>query len=272
MARRLKEPLLVTECVDTDPVLVSVAGGEAVICSFRCPDKDTPNEDAAVIVPLSNRAAILAVADGVGGSRMAHTASGTVVASLAGIHAQAGAGEPHSRAAIVNAIERANETVCNSGNGSATTLAVVEIDDNKVRPIHIGDSAVLVIGQRRRMRLQTVAHSPIGYAVEAGVMDEGEAMHHEDRHLVSNVIGDKSMRIEIGHSLLLARRDTLFLATDGVLDNLHLEELIDFVRTGPLEKAAERVVTAVKKRMNDPSEDAPSKPDDTTFIIYRRSH
>ncbi|MDH3645265.1 MAG: protein phosphatase 2C domain-containing protein [Gammaproteobacteria bacterium] len=271
MPNTLNQPLIVAECVESEPVHVSVAGGEAVICSFRSPDKDSPNEDAAVIVPLNSKTAILAVADGVGGSRMAHTASAEAVKALSRIYEQAKKGEPHSRAAIVNAIERANESVRDSGNGAATTLAVVEIDDYYVRPIHIGDSAVLVLGQRRRVRMQTVAHSPIGYAIEAGVMDEGEAMHHEDRHLVSNVIGADDMRIEIGHRLRLARRDTVVLVTDGVLDNLHLDELIDFVRVGSLEVAAERVMTAVQQRMIKPEDNAPSKPDDTTMILYRRS-
>jgi len=267
----LKEPLLLEDCVDTEPHHVGVAHGHAVLCSFRAPDKSGHNEDAGVIVPLTRSAAILAVADGVGGSRLAHTASSEAIRALAALTVPANKGEPPSRAAIVNAIEKANDKVQSSGSGSATTLAVVEVRDHRVRPIHIGDSAVLVVGQRGRLRMQTVAHSPIGYAVEAGVMDEGEAMHHEDRHLVSNVIGARDMRIEIGHSLALRRRDTVVLVTDGVLDNLHLDELIDFVRVGSLVKAAKRVMNAVQQRMTAPAGGAPSKPDDTTLILYRRS-
>ncbi|MBT8131304.1 MAG: protein phosphatase 2C domain-containing protein [Gammaproteobacteria bacterium] len=272
MADKRNKPLLLTERVSAKPVHMELAGGEAVVCSFRSPDKDSPNEDAAVIVPLSDTSAILAVADGVGGSRQAQTASAEIVKSLSRIDLEGEQGDAHTRAAIVNAIERANKKVCESHLGSATTLAVAEIADHQVRPIHIGDSAVLVIGQRRKLHLQTVSHSPIGYAVEAGVMDEGEAMHHEDRHLVSNVIGADDMRIEIGHKLALARRDTVVLVTDGVLDNLHIDELIEMVRKGSLMTAAHRVMDAVQKRMTNPAADAPSKPDDTTMILYRRRH
>lgn len=267
----LKEPLLLENCIESEPRLVSVALGNAVLCSFRAPDKTGFNEDAGVIVPLARDEAILAVADGVGGSRLAHLASAEIVEALAAVPRLTKNSELSSRAAIVNAIERANEKVQDGGSGSATTLALVDIKEHDVRPIHIGDSAVLVVGQRGRLRMQTVAHSPIGYAVESGVMDEGEAMHHEDRHLVSNVIGARDMRIEIGHHLTLRRRDTVVLATDGVLDNLHLDELIDFVRVGSLVKAANRVMTAVQQRMTSPAGGAPSKPDDTTLILYRRS-
>ncbi len=269
MSRPITTPVVISESLDYALLHVRVAGGEAVVSSFRAPDKDGSNEDAAVVVPVGKRSAIMAVADGVGGSRMAHTASLAAVQALAAIDGDP-EDENRTRAAIVNAIEQANQAVLASGNGSATTLAVVELHDHSLRPIHIGDSAVLVVGQRGRLKMQTVAHSPVGYAVEAGVIDEGEAMHHEDRHLVSNVIGSEDMRIEIGHHVTLARRDTLVLATDGVLDNLHLDELIDAVRVGPLMKAADKVMNAVQHRMLKPERDDPSKPDDTTLILYRR--
>ena len=40
--------------------------------------------------------------------------------------------------------------------------------------------------------------------VEAGWLDEEEALHHEDRHIVSNMIGAPNMRIEIGSVVRLA--------------------------------------------------------------------
>lgn len=264
----IRQPLVITESQAGEVHRVALPHGEAVAVSIRSPDKETPNEDAAAIVPLPDDSVVLAVADGVGSSRAAHTASATVVRNLAGIsnHHQPGV----VRAAIVDAVELANSAVRDNFAGAATTVAIALLDGQSVRPIHVGDSAVIVVGQRGRLKLQTVPHSPVGYAVEAGVMDEGEAMHHEDRHIVSNVVGSDDMRIEIGGLLDLAPRDTLVIATDGVLDNLHLDELIDFVRVGPITTAAQRVIDAVSRRMNEPDEGRPSKPDDTTLILYRR--
>ena len=42
---------------------------------------------------------------------------------------------------------------------------------------------ILTTGQRGRLRMQTVSHSPVGFAIEYGLLDESEAMHHEERHL-----------------------------------------------------------------------------------------
>jgi serine/threonine protein phosphatase PrpC len=145
---------------------------------------------------------------------------------------------------------------------------VVELEAGRLRTYHAGDSMILVVGQRGRRKLQTVSHSPVGYAVEAGVLDEGDALHHDELHLISNMVGADDMRIEMGSPRALAPRDTVLLASDGLLDNVHLEEIVELVRRGPLADAARRLVEKSRARMAglDPG---PSKPDDTTFILFR---
>jgi serine/threonine protein phosphatase PrpC len=130
---------------------------------------------------------------------------------------------------------------------------------------------ILAVGQRGRVKLQTVSHSPVGYAYEAGLLDETEAMHHEDRHLVSNVIGSPDMRIEIGPPVCLAPRDTLLLASDGLLDNLYNDEIVERARKGPLKGVVHSLAGACRERMTHPQQGAPSKPDDLTLVVFRRS-
>jgi serine/threonine protein phosphatase PrpC len=128
---------------------------------------------------------------------------------------------------------------------------------------------ILVMGQRGKIKLQTVSHSPVGFAVEAGVIDEAEAMHHEDRHLVSNVLGASDMRIEVGSTLTLSPRDTLLLSSDGLFDNLHRDEIVERMRRGPLLEGARRLSQDAVRRMTRPVGGNPSKPDDLTFVAFR---
>ena len=44
------------------------------------------------------------------------------------------------------------------------------------------------------------------FAVESGMLSEDDALHHDERNLVSNVVGDEQMRIELGPPLKLARQ------------------------------------------------------------------
>jgi serine/threonine protein phosphatase PrpC len=119
------------------------------------------------------------------------------------------------------------------------------------------------------MKLQTVSHSPVGFAKEAGLLDEQEAMHHEERHVVSNVIGAADMRIEIGSVLKLAPMDTVVLTSDGLVDNLHVNEIVERLRKGPLDGAVKNLAAVARQRMTQPQEGEPSKPDDLTFIVFR---
>ena len=155
------------------------------------------------------------------------------------------------------------------GIGAATTLAVVEVLDGIIRPYHVGDSMILVMGQRGKVKLKTVAHSPVGHAIEAGVLDGEEAMHHEDRHLVSNILGTSDMRIEIGPPLRLSRYDTVLIASDGLCDNLAVDEIVARVRSGPLPDAVARLAVEARAHMEADGGLTPCKPDDLTVVAYR---
>lgn len=253
-----------------EPELLSVAGGVAAVFSARCPGKETPNEDAMAVLPVDGKSAVLVVADGLGGTTAGERASAIAVRQLRRSIAQTGDDEM-LRTAILNGIEQANRAVSDLGVGAGTTLAVVEISGGLVRSYHVGDSMILAVGQRGKVKLQTVSHSPVGYAVEAGMLNETEAMHHEDRHLVSNVIGSANMRIEIGPPLNLAERDTILLASDGLLDNLYNDEIIQRTRKGPLEKVVRSLADECRQRMTQPRQGVPCKPDDLTLVVFRRT-
>lgn len=254
-----------------EDVLFDFAGGSASLFSMRCPGKETPNEDAVGIIPTGSKSGVLAVADGLGGAPAGKQASFLAIQCLADAVADAVGDGSEVRAGILNGFETANEDVLSLALGAATTLTVVEFDGQLVRHYHVGDSMVLLTGQRGKIKMQSIPHSPVGYAVEAGLLDETDAMHHEDRHMISNVIGSADMRIEVGSAIKIAPRDTLLLASDGLSDNLHLPEIVECVRKGPLETATRSLAGLARNRMEGQGEDEPSKPDDLTFAVFRLS-
>lgn len=250
-------------------------GGTAAVFTTRSPQKQSANEDVAALLPVGPTSGVLAVADGLGGHAGGERASRLAIETIQrSLHQTLLASDPLAssqwlRGAILNGIEAANAAVREIGGGAATTLALVEIQDRTIRPYHVGDSVILLTGQRGKLKLQTISHSPIGYAVEAGLMCEEVAIRHEARHMISNVIGSEEMRIEIGPQLEMARRDTLLLASDGLLDNLLPGEIVELVRSGPLQQAVAALVAEAQRRMADHGGAMPSKPDDLTVIAYR---
>ncbi|MGI9258062.1 MAG: PP2C family protein-serine/threonine phosphatase, partial [Gammaproteobacteria bacterium] len=138
--------------------------GSVSIRSARAPDKEIANEDAAAVISLSNNALILAVADGVGGTPAGREASNRAVQTLSRVLAKTEATPDNMRAAILDALEEANRSIINSGRGAATTLVVGEIIDGQVRSYHVGDSELISVGQRGRVKLRITPHSPTGFA------------------------------------------------------------------------------------------------------------
>ena len=248
-----------------------VGGGSLIAYTNRAPDKDTENEDTVAIIPWGPQAVILIVADGAGGLPAGKRASLTVASSLAQSLQVALDKTMLMRTAVLNGIEAANDAVRELANGSATTLTLVTIEGHLARTYQIGDSEAMIVGQRGLIRAHTTPHSPTGFAVEAGFLDERAALYHADRHLVSNFIGTINMTIDVGAEVKLQARDTVVIASDGLTDNVYTDEIVELIRKGPLEEAADALIDKAVQRMATQRRGEPCKPDDLSLLVYRKS-
>lgn len=264
----MKHTYIYTQSELNNPEVLDLEFGTAVAYSNKSPDKDSANEDSAALFQLNEDSAIFLVADGLGSLPNADAASKLAIKTIQ--ESVTNIDDSNSlREAILDGLEKANQRILNTMPGSATTLVAIEYYKQTIRPYHVGDSMILVTGQRGKIKLQSVPHSPVGYAVEAGMLDENEAVHHEERHLVSNVVGSSDMRIEIGAVIKLDTFDTLVISSDGLFDNLYVEEIVEFVRKGKLEKAGQQLVLEARQRMTSPQKGLPHHPDDLSFILFR---
>lgn len=253
-----------------EPDVLTTPLGEVVVHTRESPARGRPNEDSAGVVAL-DRGLILLVADGVGGAPGGQTASRRAIERLAD-HGLKNSGPESLREIVLAGLELSNQEILSLGNGSATTIVCANLQPSEsggvlFRSLHVGDSVALVTGQRGRVKHQSISHSPVGYLVEAGVLDEDDAMTHEDRHIVSNLVGSQKMSIDIGPKFELAPHDTVLIASDGVTDNLYSDEIVEIIRKGPLSKAAKELARQTQERMVGGVD--PSKPDDATFVLFR---
>ena len=268
--RRLPAEHIFVQSDLSEPLSLEIAGREVVVYTHRCPDHATASEDAAACFSIDGESGVLVVADGVGGQASGEVASGAAIRT---IHEYISSGQKQpTREILLDALDFANDHILGLGVGAATTLALVELQARFVRPYHVGDSMITLMSQRGRVKWQSICHAPVGYAVEAGVLDEEEAMNHPDRHLVSNVLGQDDMRISLGPRLSMAARDTLVLCSDGLSDNVSTDETINMLRSGSLVESCMELVELAQSRMRNESGsgDNPGKPDDLTIIACRK--
>ena len=268
------DALILAAGEDTVQGLMRVAGGAVAAWSAPRPGA-TRSEDALLVLPVGEDSAVLAIADGMGGIPGGGTAAARAISALGAAVEDGLAAGLSLQASILDGIGKANESVLSMGTGAATTLAVAELAGGQVRAYNVGDSEVLVFGQRGRLKLRTISHSPVGFALQAGLVDHEEALHHEDRHLVSNFVGSRDMRIEVGSTLRLAAMDTVVVCSDGLVDNLRLAEIAAIMRCGPLDVRLEALAHSARARMTGEADVAapdgqPSKPDDLSLVAFRR--
>ncbi len=251
-----------------EPEVFELAGGTVAVLTSRRPEKATANEDAAAVIAARDGAVVLVVADGCGGMANGQEAARIAVETLALRIAAEPAEGPALRAAVLDAVEAANRQILDLKAGAGATLAVVHLENGEIRPYHVGDSQILLVGNRGKIKLLTTSHSPVGYALESGMLEEEEAMDHDERHLVSNYLGSEAMHVEVGSGRKFSNRDGLLIASDGVLDNLLLDELVDLLRTGSAVVAARKIAGLARQRMESAQDGKPHKPDDLTLIVF----
>lgn len=254
---------------DEEAFSKTLAHGEAVCFSDRSPAKDTPNEDALGIIPVDDDTTVLVVADGLGGMPAGEQASQTVVECLI---EELSNTKLQIREAILNGIDEANKLILEMKTGAGTTVSIVELNNNKLRTYHAGDSLILLTTNHGNIKYQTLSHSPIGYAQICGALTQESAMRHPERNLISNYVGCVDMHINIGPIIELAPHDTLILSSDAVSDNLYEEEICDLIRKGPMLDGINELVTQCKKNMLEPLPDRRCHPDDLTLISFRQNH
>ena len=155
------------------------------------------------------------------------------------VSATAAPGGPPLRTAILDAVDAANRTILELQNGAGATLAVVQLDHGEARPYHVGDSQILLVGNRGKVKMLTT--SPFARGLRRRVGHARGARCDGPRGAAPRVELPRVRRHARRGGQRAARsprRDGLLVASDGVLDNLLLDEIVDLLRTGTAADAA----------------------------------
>ncbi len=253
----------------SEPETLALAGGDVVVFTTARRPGGAPNEDAAGVVPIDEQRAALLLADGLGGAADGARAAGIAITRIVERLLQHEDGDNALRNAILDGIDEANRAIRSRAVGAGTTILAVELAAGCFRTCHAGDSMAVLVDARGRPIWRTPPHSPVGYAIEAGLLDETAAMSHGSRHLLANALGKKALHVELAAFRKLRPGETLILASDGLFDNLLLQEVGERARHHDLVRVVDDLVATAGRRMLSPDSANLSKPDDLTIIAYR---
>ncbi|HET9689820.1 MAG TPA: Stp1/IreP family PP2C-type Ser/Thr phosphatase [Acidimicrobiales bacterium] len=200
------------------------------------------NQDSYLVC---ERAALYAVADGMGGHAAGEVASATAVAALEDTYLADASATPQ---ALARAAEAANRAVFERArtdpamHGMGTTLVAVALTSGQGGPT----LAVANVGDSRCYRLRdgeleqlTVDHSLVGELVAQGRLAADEAEFHPQRNVLTRAVGvDADVPVDL-FEVDAFTGDRLLLCSDGLIREL-----------------SDRAVASILRRRPDPDEAA----------------
>jgi len=191
------------------------------------------NEDS---VAVDEAAALIVLADGMGGYNAGEVASGMATSFIKAElgrwlqEASAGASDTDVRRAMDICVDNANRAIFNAANsnpqyaGMGTTLVVGVFRDGRLLMGHVGDSR----GYRFRAgRLQQITHdhSLLQEQIDAGLITAEQAAFSANKNLVTRAVGVEDTVLLETHLHELMPGDVYLLCSDGLSDMLDDETI-----------------------------------------------
>lgn len=239
--------------------------------SVSIPGRRPQNEDATLCwqgTIAGNAAALIAVADGMGGQAGGRKASSVAIRTLAKAWSRFVDETPSARAEVVrrflqavyariNRRVREHTDVHPDMKGMGTTLVVVVVVGRRAWVANVGDSrAYMIAGDH--LEQVTDDHSALADSVRRGVMTEQEARRSPYRGALTRALdGLDEVEVDIfpvqSPALSLPESCFLFVCSDGLTGTVTEIELFEcFKQTATLEEACE---TALAQAYHAGSED-----------------
>lgn len=111
----------------------------------------------------------------------------------------------------------------------ATTLTCVCLNEQGITAAHIGDSRIYLVRPRKGIIYQSEDHSLLNALLKAGELSVEEAENFPRKNVITKAIQPHSQRVkaEIHHLTDVKSGDYLFLCSDGVLENVSNDRLVE---------------------------------------------
>jgi protein phosphatase len=200
------------------------------------------NEDTILCQTAENKtAALLVVADGMGGHLAGEQASQMVIETIVTAMQKwlapdqaLSLAEPEAQIAqsLQSAVQQANIAIYdyaqkNLGEGArmGSTVACAFIHQTTAIITNVGDSRVYLLRQGQLHRL-TEDHSVVERFVQEGIIDEADRYDHPNRHMITRALGPSPDVAIDAFACDLEVGDCLLLCSDGLWEMLRGDEVI----------------------------------------------
>lgn len=145
--------------------------------------------------------------------------------------------------AMVDAVQKANESVRNQVEDGGTTLTGVVIRGEAAHIAHVGDSRAYWINNGSSIERITRDHSVVERLIELGQITPEEAEYHDQRNVLYRAIGqNEDVEVEI-HRKRLVPNSYILLCSDGLWNMVNDKDILEIIKNTPdTQTACEKLV------------------------------
>lgn len=215
------------------------------------------NEDSCLVIPpwsslaIEKGAALVAVADGMGGQNAGEVASGLAVRNVAEWFRAANF-DNFSPQLLEDMFSTVNAAVWGHSQanpetaGMGTTMTLVLFRGSQALVGHIGDSRLYRLRERKLSQLSN-DHSLVGEQVRMGKLTPEAARVHPTRHILSRVLGTRQFIVPDIFAIDLQAGDMLLLCSDGLSGMVEDHDIEKLLAGFPVQGAAKKLVSAANQ-------------------------
>lgn len=208
------------------------------------------NQDAVFAKQIDDSAALLIVADGMGGHRGGKTASSSAIERIAerilSEYRENLTGD-EAEDLLRIAVFRANESIYDASfkdselSGMGTTVVAALIMGNMLYTANVGDSRLYILSNGVLKQI-TTDHSYVESLVSKGIISKDEAKVHPQKNIITRALGSESLvDIDI-FKTGLANGDTILLCSDGLYGAVSDEDISNILNKD-ISQASRELVT-----------------------------
>lgn len=203
------------------------------------------NEDATItMINEDGTAALLVVADGMGGQAFGQTASKLTVKVFETYFAEEGFGNPAE--SLEEAMRLAHEAVLEAAKrdpaktGMGTTVVAAVVTQGSVHVAHVGDSRAL---QFRGDTVRRLTRDHL-FVIDTLGVPENKAKSHRMGNVLSQVVGGEDGIRPTISEFDVQSNDTIVLVSDGVSEKVAEDRMYRILQSLPVRSAARELVDA----------------------------
>jgi serine/threonine protein phosphatase PrpC len=226
------------------------------VLSFEHQGQRPSQQDSSYI---SHDMSLFLVCDGVGGSMHGGEASRIIKDSIESQYKNRKIS--HVEKDLKEFLVQANYNLLNTfshttAKAASSTLVLVLLKDGKAYTTHLGDSKIFYINKVTHEYWVSKDHSLVQELFEAGILEsENEMKSHPLKNRITLAMSSDSLvdELEIKVDVIpnINKGDIFILCTDGVLENLTSDQMVELFTNNPIEEAYKHVKSLCEEHSRD---------------------